>query len=83
MPLTAHDFATGLASAYRALDLAQRIDLPAMIEALDAASALSAVIVPTLYRDKPGVLQEDRAVLEALRPAWELGRKMAEGKTGA
>ena len=53
-------------------------DLDEMLRSIDHADAVGAILDPTLYRAKASKMHEDRELLEAARPLWAIGRKLAK-----
>lgn len=47
-------------------------DIPRMLQSIETAHALGPVMDPTLYRDKFLAMDEDKEILEAALPLWNL-----------
>lgn len=54
-----------------------RCDLAGAVRAVDEADAVGAILDPTLYRDRAGAMQEDRATLVAVRDLARMHRAAA------
>lgn len=53
-------------------------DVPALLQAIDRASAVGHILDPTLYREQVRAMLEDREVLAAALPLWRIGGKLEE-----
>jgi len=51
-------------------------DIPSLLAAIDSAESLGPLLDPTLWREKHQAMQEDREVLRAALPLWELAKKL-------
>lgn len=50
-------------------------DLPKILSAISHAEAVGPIQDPTLWREKSGPMAEDKELLEAALPLWELAQK--------
>jgi hypothetical protein len=57
----------------------QQYDLPELIRAINMAESIGPIVDPTLWRDKRKAMSEDKEVLQACMPIWELVKKQAGG----
>lgn len=52
-------------------------DLPMILAAIERADVFGPLLDPTLWRDKHRAMEEDRDMLRAAMPLWELGKRLA------
>lgn len=53
-------------------------DLPELLAAIGRAEAVGPILDPTLYREKARAMDEDKALLEAALPLWQMGKKLRD-----
>jgi len=70
------EFQGAVHSAVLCAKLLQAHDLPAMLAAIEHADAIGPLADPTLWNQNHKAMQQDREVLEAALPLWQLGKKL-------
>lgn len=71
-----HIWRLHLLQAYTVAKLAAIVPTGEMLQAIDRADAFGPLTDPTLWMQKRGAMAEDKALLEALHPIAELGRRL-------
>jgi len=56
-------------------------DVPGLLADIEHAEAIGPVLDPTLYRDKAKAMGEDRELLRAALPLYQLGKKLEASTT--
>jgi hypothetical protein len=54
------------------------VDVPDLLQRINRADTLGALLDPTLYRKKHGAMMEDKELLEAALPLWRAGKALEE-----
>lgn len=53
-------------------------DIPKLLQAIEMAHATGPIFDPTLYRAKMQAMEEDKRILEAGLPLWNLAKMLKE-----
>jgi len=54
----------------------EQYDIPKLIHAIDRSETVGPTLAPTLWRDKSTAMLEDKTLLKAALPLWEMASKL-------
>lgn len=74
--MKSEEYKDGLQHAGLCFRLMETINVPAMINAINHAEAVGPIFHPSLFIEKETKMEEDKKILEALLPLWELFHKV-------
>jgi len=77
------DYQAAVLSVVMAARMLLQHDLDAVLAAIDRAGAIGPLLDPTLYREKGQAMQEDRELLMAAKPLWDIGKKLTSLRSRA
>lgn len=76
--LTAETYQSAVNACAIAARLLAEHDLPGILEAIERAHSLGAMLDPTLYREKVQAMDQDKEILEAAGPLRRMGLKLKQ-----
>jgi len=76
MTQTVESYQTAVQQTVLAAQLLAEHDIPGLLSAIDRAETVAPFTDPTLYMKKSKAMREDKEVLQAALPLYELGKKI-------
>jgi hypothetical protein len=76
--MTASDYRAAVTGCVLVSRILQQYDLPALLEAIEKADAFGCFIDPALWMNNRDKMNEDREILRAALPLWQMGKRLAE-----
>ena len=81
--MTVEEYRANFQLIIQAARLVHMVDIPQLLNDIERADSIGAMLDPTLYCDKHGAMMEDKEVLEAALPLWRMAKKLLEGALAA